>query len=81
VTDVLCPCVQGIYDGSVYQHYKGGRYQVEGFAVDTSTGGWLVLYREVGVGPGHPYARAAEEWFQMVDADGTTRFTEIQYGR
>lgn len=78
-------CVQGVHDGGLYKHYKGGVYQVVGFAVDTSTGGWLVLYRVVlpdgaSSEADHPYARAVEEWFQTVDAEGTARFTEVRGG-
>ena len=73
---------QGITEGSLWSHYKGGIYMVTGFLLETHHGGFLVLYRRVG-GPNfdaveerhQQFGRPPEEWHELVDDYSQRRFT------
>lgn len=52
----------------VYEHYKGGRYEYFGQAIQESNGTSLALYRSVGTKT--MFARPAVEFFGDVIVDG-----------
>jgi hypothetical protein len=80
-----------IHSGSFWKHYKGGVYQIDLIALDTTNGEACVLYQRVD-GPDFDsvkeadiyYSRPFSEWFDTieVDMDGTTytlqRFVEVK---
>lgn len=76
--------LQGITEGSMWQHYKGGVYVVDGFCIDTHDGLFKVLYSRVG-GPnfsakaeaGMSYSRVPEEWNEKVE-DRRPRFLRLK---
>jgi hypothetical protein len=51
--------------GQIWQHYKGGTYEVISCAVHTESDEILVIYRSVVFGT--IYARPIEIWFDEVD--------------
>ena len=52
----------------VYKHFKGDSYIVEDVAVDSESGGTLVLYRAL-YGEGVLYARPIESFLGKVDKE------------
>ncbi len=54
--------------GPIYEHYKGGRYQVISLAKHTETEEVLVIYKSLLFGS--IYARPLSMWFQEVSVDG-----------
>ena len=66
--------------GGVYQHYKGGKYEVLTMATHSETGEALVLYKSLLFGS--IYARPLSMWFDVVIKSDSiqpeiTRFTLI----
>lgn len=76
---------EGLTEGSIWQHYKGGVYVIDGFGIDTHHGGFLVRYHRVD-GPnfdaraedGIQFFRAPEEWKERTGAGGhQLRFEQL----
>lgn len=71
-----------VHIGGTYRHFKGNLYRVEGFALDSETGGRLVLYRAL-YGEGALWARPEEMFLSPVDrekypeADQKFRFEQV----
>ena len=66
--------------GGIYQHYKGGKYEVLTMATHSETGEALVLYKSLLFGS--IYARPLSMWFDVVIKSDSiqpeiTRFTLI----
>lgn len=75
--------IQGVVCSRYYRHYKGNVYRVLDFAVDTTTGGWLVVYEnpmdaDMCTFENTLYARPVDEWFQVIDQSGNSRFVEVE---
>lgn len=56
----------------LYQHYKGGRYNVIGVATHEATGEQLVIYESVD-SAAQLWARSASVFAEQVDVDGVSR--------
>lgn len=73
--------LRGLRVGTVWQHYKGGVYVIDGFGIDTHHGGFLVRYHRV-AGPDYDavaearqeFFRPPEEWFEAVNHEQSGRF-------
>lgn len=50
--------------GQIYDHYKGGRYEVITLCTHTETNEKLVIYRSLHFGSIH--ARPVEQWFDQI---------------
>lgn len=64
--------------GRIYQHYKGGKYEVITMATHSETQEPLVIYKSFYFGSTH--ARPLKMWFEEIKKEGTIsiyRFTEI----
>lgn len=60
--------------GKIYDHYKGGKYEIISMATHTETGETMVVYRSVLFGS--VYVRPLSMWFEKVTInyeDGSTR--------
>lgn len=66
-----------IPDGSKWQHYKGGRYEVVTVCVKEDSLEPMVVYRSLKYGS--TWARTIENWNDSVDVDGvsTPRFIQL----
>lgn len=67
---------EGIINGRLYKHYKGGLYSVLGFAIHEKTLKTIVLYRDILTG--QTWGRFASEFAGDTEIDGgktTKRFT------
>ena len=53
----------------IYKHYKGGEYEVTGFAKDSETGKKLVIYKAL-YGSGDIWARPYDMFCENVECDG-----------
>ena len=51
--------------GGIYQHYKGGKYEVLTMATHSETGEALVLYKSLLFGS--IYARPLSMWFDVIE--------------
>ena len=62
-----------------YRHFKGGEYEVIGFAKHSETGEEMVVYRAL-YGKGELWVRPACMWSERVEKNGETflRFTYIE---
>ncbi len=62
-----------------YRHFKGGEYEVLGFAKDSETLEEMVIYRAL-YGDGGVWVRPAKMWNEQVEREGETytRFTHIE---
>ena len=54
--------------GKLYDHYKGGRYEVITLAKHSETDETLVIYKSIHFGSVH--ARPLSMWFEMVAISG-----------
>jgi hypothetical protein len=68
--------------GEVWQHYKGGKYEIVAMCNHTDTDEVLVIYKSLSFGGFH--ARPYSEWHDMVKppVDGlwaTYRFQKLTY--
>ena len=57
--------------GREFQHFKGNRYRLEGFAKDSETLEEIVVYRAL-YGDGGLWVRPAKMFFETVERDGKT---------
>ena len=66
--------------GREFQHFKGNRYRLEGFAKDSETLEEMVVYRAL-YGDGGLWVRPAKMFFETIERDGKMmkRF-ELQKG-
>lgn len=62
-----------------YRHFKGGEYEVIGFAKHSETQEEMVVYRAL-YGAGEIWVRPASMWNERVEKDGETfsRFTYME---
>ncbi len=62
-----------------YRHFKGGEYEVLGFATDSETLEKMVVYRAL-YGEKEVWVRPAKMWCEKVEREGKTyqRFTFIE---
>ncbi len=62
-----------------YRHFKGGEYEVIGFAKHSETGEEMVVYRAL-YGEYDTWVRPAKMWLDKVERDEKTyqRFTYIE---
>lgn len=62
-------------DGRIYQHYKGGKYEIvaSGYLEDSETP--CVVYRSLA--DGNTWVRTAKNFLESIEVDGTsmTRFS------
>lgn len=56
--------------GKIYQHYKGGKYQVLTLAEHTESKEDLVIYRSLHYGSTH--ARPLSNWNDVIEVEGET---------
>lgn len=54
----------------IWRHYKGGVYEVIGFATHTETKEPLIIYRNIH-DPNNVWARPFRMWEELVDVAGT----------
>ncbi len=61
-----------------YRHFKGGEYEVLGFATDSESLERMVIYRAL-YGEREVWVRPAKMWNESVERDGKTykRFTYL----
>jgi hypothetical protein len=65
--------------GGIYQHYKGGKYQVISMSKHSETDEDLVIYKSIHFGS--VYARPLEMWFEEINLGGykkTLRFEPVK---
>lgn len=63
--------------GEIYQHYKGGTYEVISLCTHTETDEKLVIYRSLNFGS--VYARPLSQWSEVIaDLYPTQRFTLVK---
>ena len=55
--------------GREFQHFKGNRYRLEGFAKDSETLEEMVVYRAL-YGDGGLWVRPAKMFFETIERDG-----------
>ena len=62
-----------------YRHFKGGEYEVIGFAKHSETQEEMVVYRAL-YGAGEVWVRPASMWNEQMEKDGEifSRFTYIE---
>jgi hypothetical protein len=53
--------------GEIWQHYKGGRYEIVGMCNHTTTDEVLVIYKSLSFGGFH--ARPFDEWYEEIGMD------------
>ena len=58
----------------IYRHYKGNLYKVIALAKHSETCEEMVIYQSVKTN--EVWARPKEMWFEVVDKNGTLRFSE-----
>ena len=67
--------MQNIEIGKTYVHYKGNRYIVLGIAKHSETLEDMVVYKSLSTGD--IWVRPASMWSELVDDNGTLRFTPV----
>lgn len=72
---VLLKNASDIVPEGVYRHYKGDLYQVTDHALGESELEVVVVY--VSVTTGVKFTRPISEWNQVVDSEGTQRFSPV----
>ena len=64
---------QVIEIGKTYRHYKGNLYKIIAFAKHSETCEDMIIYQSVE--KGDIWARPKEMWNNVIDDNGTLRFT------
>jgi hypothetical protein len=62
--------------GKIYNHYKGGKYEVITLAKHSETDEVLVVYKSLHFGS--IYARPLPMWFEVITADEGRRVTRFE---
>lgn len=65
--------MQEISVGKVYRHYKGNVYEIIALAKHSETLEDMVVYKSVN--DGKTWVRPQKMWNEIVDKNGTLRFT------
>ena len=65
--------MQEITIGKTYRHYKGNLYQIIAFAKHSETTEDMIVYKSVKTGD--TWVRPRKMWNEIIDAQGTLRFT------
>ena len=65
--------MQEISVGKVYRHYKGNIYEIIALAKHSETLEDMVVYKSVN--DGKTWVRPQKMWNEIVDKNGTLRFT------
>ena len=65
--------MQEISVGKVYRHYKGNVYEIIALAKHSETLEDMVVYKSVN--DGKTWVRPQKMWNELVDKNGTLRFT------
>ena len=65
--------MQKILVGKIYRHYKGNYYKVLGIAKHSETLEEMVVYQSIE--HGEIWVRPYSMWSEVVDEQGTLRFT------
>ena len=64
---------QEITIGKVYKHYKGNLYKIIAFAKHSETEADMIVYQPLKTGDN--WVRPRRMWNEIVDNNGTLRFT------
>ena len=70
--------MQEIIPGKIYRHFKGNMYKVVGFAKHSETLEDMVIYESLQTGD--TWVRPLSMWNEVVDDNGTLRFTLLEEG-
>ena len=65
--------MQEIEIGKIYRHYKGNRYKVLGIGKHSETLEEMIVYRSLK--DGEIWVRPSKMWNEIVNDEGTLRFT------
>lgn len=65
--------MQEISIGKVYKHYKGNYYKIIAFAKHSETLEDMIVYQSTETGAS--WVRPLNMWNEVVDTEGTLRFT------
>jgi hypothetical protein len=63
--------------GEIWQHYKGGQYEIVAMCNHTDTDEVLVIYKSLSFGGFH--ARPYSEWYEPVDKDKLKNYTIYRF--
>ena len=67
--------MQEILIGKTYKHYKGNLYRITSFAKNSETCEDMIVYQSVETGA--CWVRPKSMWNEIIDENGTLRFTLI----
>ena len=65
--------MQEIAIGKIYKHYKGNLYKIIGFAKHSETTEDMIIYQSIK--NSDTWVRPYSMWNEVVDENGTLRFT------
>ena len=65
--------MQKIEIGKTYKHYKGNIYKIIAFAKHSETCEDMIVYQSIK--DGATWVRPKSMWNEIIDSDGTLRFT------
>lgn len=68
--------MQKIEIGKIYKHYKGNLYKIINFGKHSETLEKMIIYQSVKTG--EIWIRPYNMWNEVVDNEGTLRFTKIE---
>ncbi len=67
--------MQEITIGKIYKHYKGNLYKIINFAKHSETTEDMIVYQSVKTG--EIWVRPKNMWNEIIDDNGTLRFTLV----